>query len=315
MGLDRDCLLMLADSKARGVSFENILMIGRQHLGVAPVTVRKVMEHLGCFDASLYNDLVMGKSAPFSDDVFRMLGAKTIDVLDMSPFEGANIIHNLNYPIADKLKNQYDLIFDGGTLEHIFNCPVALKSYMDMLKVGGCLVIGVPGNNWMGHGFYQLSSEFFYRALSPDQGFRVHKMILTAVGPFKRWYEVADPKEISARVELISMFRQMALMVSAEKTAQVEVFQSPPQQQSYEAADHRRYEADAQRAHEAAIRSRPQNFAARGLLRLGQWFSPFKTAWRFYSTMTVWNRKCFKPVPQWPPAISTKDSDPQKNGR
>ncbi len=33
---------------------------------------------------------------------------------------------------------------DGGTLEHIFNVPVALKSYMEMVRVGGHLILVCP---------------------------------------------------------------------------------------------------------------------------------------------------------------------------
>ncbi len=37
----------------------------------------------------------------------------------------ANVIHDMNMPLPDALKEQYDLVVDGGTLEHVFFFPTA----------------------------------------------------------------------------------------------------------------------------------------------------------------------------------------------
>jgi len=42
----------------------------------------------------------------------------------------------MSQPIDTIHKNKYDLVFDGGTLEHVFNFPVAIKNCMEMVKVG-----------------------------------------------------------------------------------------------------------------------------------------------------------------------------------
>src|ERR1700756_3327351 len=84
-----------------------------------------------------------------------------IDAMDYSDYEGANIIHDLNFPVPEKYHNKYDYIFDGGTIEHIFNIPQVLQNIMDMLKIGGIFVSVTCNNNFSGHGMYQFSPEIF----------------------------------------------------------------------------------------------------------------------------------------------------------
>jgi 2-polyprenyl-3-methyl-5-hydroxy-6-metoxy-1,4-benzoquinol methylase len=76
-----------------------------------------------------------------------------VSSIDASDYENATYVHDLNVPIPDHLKGQFDLVDDGGTLEHVFNFPVALRNCMEMVKVGGHLLLNVPTNNFVGHGF------------------------------------------------------------------------------------------------------------------------------------------------------------------
>lgn len=101
------------------------------------------------------------KEAKHADDFFRGLGATSVDVMDVSEYEGANILHDLNQPVSTQLTDAYDCVFDGGATEHVFNFPMALKNCMEMVKVGGHLIVIAPWNNYAGQGFYQLSPELF----------------------------------------------------------------------------------------------------------------------------------------------------------
>lgn len=296
MGLDADGLLFLADCKVSGVDFEKMLTIGRQHLMVDAGMVRNVTERIGCFDAGLLKDLVEGKSSPFSDEIFRMLGARDLDALDYSDFEGANVVHDLNRPLDPSLEGKYDIIFDGGTLEHVFNCQEALRSYMKLCKVGGSIVITTPANNWMGHGFYQFGPDFYFRTLCPENGFRIRRMIITAVGPWKRWYEVSDPKEIKCRIELISILRQMIILVHAVKEKDGALFETVPQQQSYEQEDYGRMKEEREERSDNAF----MRILSRKCPGLAGKLRALRTAFIFYTTLTTLNRKKFKPVSKWP---------------
>ena len=126
-------------------------------------------------------------------------------------------------------------MIDGGTLEHVFNFPMAIKNCMQMLDVGGHFFSHTMANNFMGHGFYQFSPELFYRVFSPENGFCVRRIVVfeQRVGR-PRWYEAADPNDIGERVELIND-RPTYLIVHAERIADVPIFAAPPQQADYSA--------------------------------------------------------------------------------
>ena len=48
-----------------------------------------------------------------------MLGSERLESLDITDFEGATVIHDLNKPVSEELKARFDVVFDGGTLEHV----------------------------------------------------------------------------------------------------------------------------------------------------------------------------------------------------
>ena len=100
-------------------------------------------------------------------DFFKMFGFAEVHAMDISPYEGADIIFDLNQPTPPcEYLGYFDYIIDGGTIEHCFNLPNALKNIISMLRVGGKVFHYPPANNMMEHGFYQLSSCLlteFYR--------------------------------------------------------------------------------------------------------------------------------------------------------
>lgn len=64
---------------------------------------------------------------PTDEEFFQSLGFSSIDSMDCSEYEGASIICNLNSDIPEELYNRFDVIYDGGSTEHMFNRP--LKNY------------------------------------------------------------------------------------------------------------------------------------------------------------------------------------------
>ncbi len=79
--------------------------------------------------------------------------------LDCSDYEHCDIVHDMNRPIDPSHHGTFDVVIDGGSLEHIFNFPVAVANCMNLVKVGGSVFIFTPANNHMGHGFYQFSPD------------------------------------------------------------------------------------------------------------------------------------------------------------
>jgi len=138
--------------------------------------------------------------------------------MDYSPYKGAKIVHDLNEPLPATLREKFDMVFDGGTLEHVFNFPQALHNAMNLVKPGGWYTGFTPGNNWFGHGFYQFSPELYYRALSPQNGFSSCAVFIVPEGFGLKWYLVEDPEKMKFRSNLITGLRT-PLMVVARKSA------------------------------------------------------------------------------------------------
>jgi SAM-dependent methyltransferase len=98
----------------------------------------------------------------FSEHMFvEVLGAASCHSLDVSDYQQSEIICNLNHPLPDRYIGQYDIVFDGGTLEHLSNLSAALTNIFGLLRKGGIYYFGVPCNNWVNHGFFQFSPTFF----------------------------------------------------------------------------------------------------------------------------------------------------------
>ncbi len=55
----------------------------------------------------------------------RMLNFSEVKAVDVSDFEGAEVIINLNKPLPNHLESTCDLLVDGSTLDNIFDrCEV-----------------------------------------------------------------------------------------------------------------------------------------------------------------------------------------------
>jgi SAM-dependent methyltransferase len=158
------------------------------------------------------------------------MGATQVQAMDFSAYEGAGLVHDLNQPIPPQWREQFDVVFDGGTLEHVFNFPVAIKNCMEMLKPKGRFVAVTMPNNWCGHGFYQFSPELFFRILSPANGFSIIDMYLTTLGG--NAYTVIDPEAVRSRVELCNKI-PVFLLVHARRDEVKEIFSQTPQQSDY----------------------------------------------------------------------------------
>ncbi|HWC59911.1 MAG TPA: methyltransferase domain-containing protein [Verrucomicrobiae bacterium] len=280
MGLDANSARFLIAARKKGAQFGRTMMLGRQNFFVPPGLLCDYMAKAGLATAGVEESV---KSSPFAEPFFKALGATQVDSMDNATFEGANFIHDLNVPIPDAWKEQYDAVCDGGTMEHVFNFPTALHSAMELLKKDGRLFIHTPVNNTSGHGFYQFSPEMFYAALGPDNGFEVERLVLHRPGPYGRWFQVSNPDVIRDRVELITFTPVMAL-VQARRVEVKPIFQKWPQQVLY---------SDMWKAGEHI--DRPHWFRA-AFPRLARWLSPFQTAVKFYSRQSLMNRKLFKPV-------------------
>lgn len=260
MGVGISTAEFLVGASRSGVRFDRTATIGRQWLLVGPMRVGRILRQHGEWPTGLSVrefGRAFRESPGYVDPLLHLLGAREITAIDASPYEGAPIVHDLNEPVPDDLHERFSLVVDGGSLEHIFNVPVALRSYMQMVEVGGHLVLQTMANNAFGHGFFQFSPEFFYRTLSPENGYEIERVVVVeddiawrrvgalnvpvdVAGPE---YAVIDPAEVGERVELRTK-RQLLVQVLARRTARGPIFATSPQQSDYAATWDRHEDED-----------------------------------------------------------------------
>lgn len=281
MGIDRDIAKLLLWSRRQGVDFSRTLTIGRTGLHLSAAELRAILAKngivLGASEAASLFTSQEGYAEPF----FRLLGAIEPASLDASPFEGATLIHDLNQPAPRTWHAKYSLVFDGGTLEHVFNYPTALRSCLEMVEVGGHFFTVTPANNYMGHGFFQFSPELFARVLAPENGYVLDKMVVFESGT-NRWFEVIDPAKAGSRVSLINT-RPTMLAAWTRRTHEVAIFAQPPQQSDY-VEEWSAYEGQPRACREA---ERHQKSWFRRWFRIARkWFKPRYPA-EFYRRVDV----------------------------
>lgn len=220
MGIDQSTVQFLQACRRDGVDFGSTLTLGRQELYLSSWQAEQVGVEPGV------------ACEQFADSLLRSLGAEELAVMDASDFEGADIVHDLNLPLPVEHHGQYSLVIDAGTLEHVFDVPVALRSVLSAVRPGGHFVSITPTNNESGHGFYQFSPELWFRVLSPENGYELEELLIREMHPQGRWYRVSDPAVLGGRVGFVT--RKVAyLFVRARRVEAVEPLRSAPQQSDY----------------------------------------------------------------------------------
>lgn len=65
----------------------------------------------------------------------------TYRCLDVSPYEGADIVWDLCQPIPAELEGQFDFIIDGSCLDNTFDPAQALRNFARLLRPGGRIIL------------------------------------------------------------------------------------------------------------------------------------------------------------------------------
>lgn len=229
MGFNIKTTELLINSSNEGVSYDSTLTIGRQRLHGARFHFKRLFRKYGFPDDVFKESL---RNNRYCEVLLKHLGAVRTDAIDASDYEQATIIHDMNYPMSKRYQMRYSTVIDGGSLEHIFNFPIAISNCMQMIEVGGHFIGIMPANNFLGHGFYQFSPELLYRVFSKENGFSVKRMLLYFNEYHSPIYEVSDPLEVQDRVKLRNR-KETYLFVVAEKQKSVELFAKSPQQSDY----------------------------------------------------------------------------------
>lgn len=167
MGIRRSSMFLLLDLYSSSIERGSVLQIGRQGATFTKKELMGLLSSKGLelprFELGKSQILSVGLYEKFPTDleVFSSVGFSGIHVLDVNNYEGADILHDLNLPVSQDLYEKFDLIYDGGSTEHVFNLPQVLENYSKMVKVGGVIIHDSPTNNWVNHGYYQIQPELY----------------------------------------------------------------------------------------------------------------------------------------------------------
>ncbi len=224
---------MLLDAHRAGVPMNRLLMIGRQNLFLHPSELREIRSVYG----GALADYQWGE---YADRFFReCLRVSEVSALDYSSYEGADLLYDMNEPIPSELEGRFDVVVEAGSLEHIFNFPVAIANLMKMTKVGGTIFACTVSNNLSGHGFYQFSPELIFRVFTAENGFELGRVLALEARypsiertPIFNAFEVSDPALVHSRVGLMTKYPIM-LLFNAHKIAERPLFSKTPMQSDY----------------------------------------------------------------------------------
>jgi hypothetical protein len=160
----------------------NVLTLGRQGIAMPKNVIDHIFEHDRFDENEKYCEHLL----------IDILGATSVKSMDVSSYEGASYIHDMNRPIYEHY-DEFDTVFDMGTLEHVYNVPEALKNVSKMCKVGGQILHMLPANNWCGHGFWQMSPELFFTLYSNKNGYAETELFIGSTRDANWTYKIDPP--------------------------------------------------------------------------------------------------------------------------
>ena len=197
MGIDLPAFEFLLKANAEFGDFGSTVVLGRQRLLVRNESDKaRFSSVLARYRPDLTLDDVLDENV---DRLIHALGGKPYQVMDNSDYEGAKVIHDLNEPLPEIYKGAFDTVIDIGTLEHVFNIAVAMKSMAEAVRVGGQFLCLNIANHHLGHGFWQFSPEVFFRTFCPAHGYEPRIADLHYQGVF---HPLRDPQAAGTRLPI-----------------------------------------------------------------------------------------------------------------
>jgi hypothetical protein len=170
MALPAQVVALFLTEHAREPFIGPVLAYGRQDTNFSYADALWMFESLGLVpDPEGMSDPPAGPYIDF-ERLIRLMGLGALQTLDVSAYEGAGLLADLNLPVPGELAGRFGLIVDGGTIEHVFDMRQGMMNTADMLRPGGRVVHVSPVNNCVNHGFVQVSPTM-YRDYYAENGF------------------------------------------------------------------------------------------------------------------------------------------------
>jgi SAM-dependent methyltransferase len=143
MGMQRPMVRMLLQEHRFRPITGDVLLIGRQTVPMTRVDVEGLLTLEGVAvrpDAVVTQDrLTRGHCSNYVSDVslFSLFTDATVRALDVSDYEGAEIVCDLNGTLPEHLIGRFDFVYNGSCLDNIWDPAASLRNMTRLLKPGG----------------------------------------------------------------------------------------------------------------------------------------------------------------------------------
>lgn len=269
MGLSVAVISFLLDQHRRGVDFSSVCTLGRQEINATREETRRSVSESHLAEETDHVLKSFDDSPAYADRFFQSLGCTNPRAFDNSTFEGASDVHDFNTELPADCNEKFSVVFDGGTLEHLFNFPTAIANCMRLVARGGHFLGLAYTNNLSGHGFYQFSPELMYRIFDKANGFEDTEVFVVETERPAIRYRVKDPADVGHRIQITNTSPTF-LFVSSRKTREVTPFLAWPQQSDYSTrwTKHQEGQDSASASHHVKTGPLPGSVLANKLLPL-----------------------------------------------
>lgn len=191
--------------------------------------------------------------------------------LDVTAYEHADIVHDLQEPVPSDLLENFDFVWNGSCLDNMFDPAEAHRNSCRMVKRGGRIMTMEMGNNhFQAYSMFSQAWFFDYYALNGFDEFETYSCVFPPAqlwnGPYEAWtpqtYHAATssfPTRLVGRRALLTL--AIATRACDRPVTGVTPIQSHyrPQHESYEQAYARFSEREKLFQVGASARSRPKD--------------------------------------------------------
>lgn len=191
MGISRGAVRLLAMTLTGALKRQRVVTFGVQKVQADAAAIRGILGEQ-CFAGQAGDARPGARETVSQATLFRMLGYRRVDSIDYYPDEDPSFVLDLNLPLPPDLGPDFDLVYDGGTMEHCFNPAQVMHNAANLAAPGGTVIHHVPMNNWVDHGFYQFSPTLFFDYYEAS-GFADLTMKIHFIDGGKESYVAYDP--------------------------------------------------------------------------------------------------------------------------
>jgi hypothetical protein len=144
------------------LGYPDMLVTGDQIARVCGAEALAKIEYRDDSEAILRWHTLAGKldRVPETSSVFATLGVQC-DFIDIKATRGMEVLVDLNQPAPPELLGRYDVVYDGGTMEHCFNVGQVMRNIFAFAAPGG-FIVHVNPINFYNHGFFNFNPTFYH---------------------------------------------------------------------------------------------------------------------------------------------------------